>query len=294
MSEDRPPISRPIKRAVRQRCGFGCVICGRPLYQYDHVAPYSEVLEHEAENIVCLCNDHHGEKTDGLLPADAVIAANQNPHNLQAGESPPQLLHYYGFDCEAVVGSNICRFSWPVLPFVPLIVDDTPIILFRIEDGQLLLTVQLFDAQNNLLLQVLDNELVYSVDPWDVEFVGKTLTVRNAPRDIFVGITFEPPSRVVIDRGHVWRNGAELAIAPHEFRLVPNVKMRGNEAAGFPIVIGVGRTPRGMAAVVLVDSSRRQFGSAADEGRVLKMHGLETGYDPPILTLGGEPIDETQ
>jgi len=30
-------IPLPIQREVRQRCGFGCVICGTLLYEYDHI-----------------------------------------------------------------------------------------------------------------------------------------------------------------------------------------------------------------------------------------------------------------
>ena len=45
----------------------------------------------------------------------------------------------------------------------------------RAEDERLLLTVQLFNENNELLVQVLDNELVYSADQWDVEFVGRAI-----------------------------------------------------------------------------------------------------------------------
>ncbi len=38
----RPKIPLPIQREVRQRCGFGCVICGLPLYDYDHIIGWAE------------------------------------------------------------------------------------------------------------------------------------------------------------------------------------------------------------------------------------------------------------
>ena len=41
------PTSRnmplPIQREVRQRCGFGCVVCGLPLYEYDHLLGWTNV-----------------------------------------------------------------------------------------------------------------------------------------------------------------------------------------------------------------------------------------------------------
>jgi len=59
---ERPAISDPIKREVRQRCGFGCVICGVPIYDYEHMVPHTEVQEHLANNVTLLCPTHHREK----------------------------------------------------------------------------------------------------------------------------------------------------------------------------------------------------------------------------------------
>lgn len=32
-------IPEPVKREVRQACGFGCVFCGHALVEYEHVDP---------------------------------------------------------------------------------------------------------------------------------------------------------------------------------------------------------------------------------------------------------------
>jgi trigger factor len=143
-----------VKRTVRQECAFGCVICGLPLYEYDHIVPYAEVQEHRPENLVLLCPTHRGEKTRGLLSPGAVGDARKSPANARSGESAPYLLNYTGQHCRAILGSNV--HEWPVLAdgmfTVPLLIDDTPIVLFRAEDGQLLLTVQLLDSDNKLLV----------------------------------------------------------------------------------------------------------------------------------------------
>lgn len=69
-------IPRPIQREVRQRCGFGCVICGTPLYEYEHMEEWAEVKRHVAEEITLLCDKHHKEKTNGWLPKEDVRKAN--------------------------------------------------------------------------------------------------------------------------------------------------------------------------------------------------------------------------
>jgi hypothetical protein len=253
MEASRPAIADPVKRLIRQRCGFGCVICGLPLYDYDHLVPWAEVQKHDPDNIVLLCAQHHREKTSGLLPLAAVVAAHKDPLNLRTGASHPYDLSYSGSHCEATIGSN--RHVWPSLAdgdfTVPLLVDDTPIVLFRAEDCHLLLTVQLFNDQNELLVQILDNQLVYSAAPWDVEFVARQLTVRGGPGDIFVRMTFDPPTHVVIDRGRIWRNGVELDIAPEHLMVVNNQNtMSSCSAINCRFGVGIGNLPHGLYGAI--------------------------------------------
>src|SRR5690348_15018177 len=41
--EPRPPITEEKKRQIRKRCGFGCIFCGRPLYEYHHIHGYDPI-----------------------------------------------------------------------------------------------------------------------------------------------------------------------------------------------------------------------------------------------------------
>jgi len=220
-------------------------------------------------NIVLLCAQHHREKTSGLLPLAAVVAAHKSPLNLRTGASHPYDLSYSGTRCEATIGSNL--HVWPSLSdgdfTVPLLVDDTPIVLFRAEDSRLLLTVQLFNDQNELLVQILDNQLVYSAAPWDVEFVGRQLTVRGGPGDIFVRMSFDPPAHVVIDRGRIWRNGVELDIAPEHLMVVNNHNsMSGCSTINCMFGVGIGNLPPGLSGA-----------SRSSRGRTMRLGLLVTG-----------------
>ena len=120
--------------------GFGCVICGSPLYEYDHLIPWSDVHEHEPENLVLLCPQHHAEKTKGFLTVEALASANDNPRNRETGESYPFGLRYEGMHCEALIGGM--QHVWPDmfegLITIPLLINDTPVVGFRAEDDRLL------------------------------------------------------------------------------------------------------------------------------------------------------------
>lgn len=186
----RPEIPASLKHAVRQRCGFGCVVCGLPLYHYEHMVEYHIVEVHELDNLTLLCDRHHREKTSGLLPAQRVREANGNPYNLRSGQSTPHVLHYSGSGCEARIGG--LSHEWPVLPdgqpTVALLVEDVPIVAFMRQDEQLLLTVQLFGEQNEHVVQVIDNELVYSIEPWDIELKSRRHQACRSPSPRLPGV----------------------------------------------------------------------------------------------------------
>src|SRR5450759_3186045 len=140
-----------MQREIRQRCGFGCVICGLPLYDYEHLKGWANVKEHVAADITLLCDRHHREKTGGMLPLEEVVRANADPYNLRTGVSAPYDLHYSGETCEAVVGGNTFtttdRGYGTIM--IPVSIDGIPVLGFVLADGHLLLNLVLFDECNS-------------------------------------------------------------------------------------------------------------------------------------------------
>jgi hypothetical protein len=213
MTNREKEVTDPTKRVVRQRCGFGCVICGRPIYEYDHMYGYTPETADDPVGITLLCDNHHKEKTNKLLPLDKVLAANESPINIQNGVSDPFAVHYAGEQFTVNIGPGtftgtgkyLCAFLWR----------DEEVIAFNLTDeGQLLLTVNLRDRSGNLALSIIDNEMVYSIDPWDVEYVGRTLTVRQALGDIMFELFFEPPSSISLTRATLVNEDVTVKISP--------------------------------------------------------------------------------
>jgi hypothetical protein len=213
-TSNRPPIPDPMKRQVRQRCGFGCVICGKPLYTYEHILGYANVQRHIADELTLLCDQHQRESTNKLLPREHIIRANKDPYNLRKGVSAPYTLHYEGPDCIVDVGANVFSFrdDGYGTEFVALAIDDDPIISFKLDSDHWLLSLNVLDKNGDLILQIADNELTYSIIPWDIELVGHNLIIREAQGEIFLDLLFEPPSRIKIQRGHLLHNGIEVEI----------------------------------------------------------------------------------
>lgn len=254
LGEQAEPTARdiplPIQRAVRQRCGFGCVVCGMPLYEYEHMLGWAKVSRHVAEEITLLCDRHHRERTSGLLPIESVRAANEDPFNLRAGVSKPYDLHYSGDECEAIIGGNAFTIADAGYgtSMAPVVVDEIPLLGFVLAEGHLLLHVNLFDEYNNLVLRIANNQLVYSTSPWDVKLTGRRLEIREGAGRFLIDMTFEVPNKIRIERGRFMLNGVEVVVRP-EYALITNncTLLSGSSAVncGGGLVIGTAEQERG-------------------------------------------------
>jgi len=217
-------IPLPVQREVRQRCGFGCVICGMPLYEYEHLEGWANVHRHVADEITLLCDQHHREKTSGLLPLQAVRAANSAPFNLKEGVSKPFALHFSGAEALVTVGGNVftCTDQGYGTAMVPVSVDGIPLIGLVMADGHLLLNVVAFNEFNEQILHIKNNQLYYSTSPWDIQLVGTRLTIREAHGKILIELQFSPPNEIHVLRGRLLCNGVEVLIRPTHILVTNN------------------------------------------------------------------------
>lgn len=209
--ETRPPIPEATKRVVRQRCGFGCVLCGLPVYQIDHMVDWAEVRSHDPENLTLLCGTHHDAKTRGLLPPQVVQQANQEPWNIKAGFTRPYGL-YFGMADEVEIVMGSVGFRSTVPDMCAVMVDDQPLLAFDRDEDGLGLHLMNFDEYNYPVLSIEHNQLVVGRSNWDVQFVGQVLTIRARRGTIGLRARFEPPARVVIDRARLRFNGVLTSV----------------------------------------------------------------------------------
>lgn len=254
-------IPRPIKREVRQRCGFGCVLCGLPLYEYEHMEGWADVRRHDPKEITLLCSRHHAERTRGLLPIVMVREANARPFNLRSDVTPPFLLHFSGSSPTVVLGSIAFEraMSNTSRAFAPIVVDGEPLVKFRNEDGQLLLSLKAYDRTNKPVLVIDDNELCLHVSgPWDCEFSGKTMTIRGGPQHVFLALEFAVPDTLVVTRGTFLRNGVWIEVDRRGlFVHNTGASIEHLLFSGFDAGIAVGALPADSRAAVCVEPVAR-------------------------------------
>lgn len=212
--ETRPPIPENIKRTVRKRCGYGCVLCGAQPYDYDHIVEYETVKEHTEDNLTLLCKHHHGEKTLKNLPRELIEKANKSPYNLNQEETKSRLLYYTGNNVEVNIGGNIIKYDELIdgFRFVPLRIDDKDIISFTYENGNLLLSFVSYNRENQKILEITNSEVTHATSIWDAEWKANKLTLREGNGRFLLRLTFQTPNILKIDKGFFHFNDTDLLL----------------------------------------------------------------------------------
>jgi hypothetical protein len=191
-------IPEPVKRAVRQRCGFGCVLCGCCIVEYEHFAPpYAEARAHDPAGICLLCPTCHARKTRNLLSERRVREAAATPKCIEQGFSFGELEHNAVPPCIVFCGSLFLRCTTPIA------VNGWP--LLSIEEPEAphapnALSASFFDLQGRPSLLLRKNEWVVLTEQWDVELVSNTVTVRQGAGSIGLRLAFLPGTGIVVDR----------------------------------------------------------------------------------------------
>jgi len=201
-------VPEPIQREIRQRCGFGCVICGLAFYDYEHFDPeFSEARKHDPAGMTLLCSQHNQSKERGRLSTYTVRKANDNPKCLQQGfaneffdfHDQPIRVHFSGlefYDCKHLI----------VINGVPLLSVSPPEQI----GGPIRLSGFLTDSQGRESICIKDNQFSLNAENWDVDTTREVITFREKLRDISLQIRLDPPRGIIIERINMLFRGVRL------------------------------------------------------------------------------------
>ncbi len=170
-------IPEPIKRQVRQKCRFSCVICGLPIYQYDHIEEYYKVLNHDPDNITLLCPNHHDSKGKGIISKEYV--RERTAKAKCRDETAFNKIHFDKINL--LFGNNLIAG----LPGYAFKVFDKDFLSFSYKE-RLTIDAELYDHKGNIILKIVDSEyqVLMSEEVWDIRIKGnKIITIQNAPRN---------------------------------------------------------------------------------------------------------------
>lgn len=189
----RPAIPESIERAVRQKCFFGCVLCGAPVYDYDHIEEYAKVREHEASNLTLLCPNHHRDKTSGRLSTEIIKRGDAQPFNAARATTTPYGL-VGGENVDLTIGTN--EFG-PTRSGVAIQVNGGTYLRHDFEGNWMVLSGIITDAAGEILFRLRSGAIEAATKVWDFTYIGTRLTMRSAASSVVLDATITNNSLTV-------------------------------------------------------------------------------------------------
>ncbi|MBQ4825527.1 SEC-C domain-containing protein [Leisingera sp. HS039] len=184
-------------RTIRQEAGFGCVICGHAICDYEHIDPvYSEAKSHDAGRMTLLCKRCHGNVTSKLWSKEKVWEHKSKP-----------ACHRDGFS------HGIFDFSgeMPIVKLGPvtakncdyiLTIKNEPVLWFNPPEengGPIRLNADFRNSGGKSILKIEDNEWRSDAENWDVEQTCNALIFRNGPGSVALKLRVVPRSKIIVE-----------------------------------------------------------------------------------------------
>ncbi len=202
-------IPNDIKRKIRLASGFGCVVCGFAIYQYEHVMPdFADAESHDPNAITLLCATCHDQVTRGIWSKDKVVNAMRNPRTKQAGYSRFQL----DIDSESNLLVQIGNKRFGGVKDI-ILIDSFPILSIRPPEesnSPPLINASFYDQNGDLIAQIIDNEWHGSTSTFDIEAVGNRISIRNTEKKIDLEVTVQTPNGIAVEKLFLRYRGKEI------------------------------------------------------------------------------------
>lgn len=191
-------IPESIKRRIRIRCGFGCVVCGNLITVYEHIDPeFHEAREHNENCITLLCNTCHGNVTSRIWSKEKILEANASPKCLEKG--------YSKFSMDVSKGpftvqmGGVCFINTPSILRVfehELLTITKP----EVQDSPPVISASFYDSRGFLVACIYKNELLQNNRAFDVEQTGPRILFRSAPGKIDLKLRILHRNHLVIEK----------------------------------------------------------------------------------------------
>lgn len=212
-----------VKRAVRQRCRFGCVVCGLGVYDYEHIDPeFKDAKDHDPNQIALLCPSCHAKVTRGQWSKSKIKAALQSPKAAEAGYAK-EFFDFTGGHPEVIFGGNTLRNCR-----VPIMVQGAPLIsITPPEDpsAPFELSANFSDRFGAPTLSIENNEWRVWSDNWDVEVKGPCITIVSRNRESSLRLRALPPNALAVEQ-------LEMSLGVYRFSCTPERLVIHTQAGG--------------------------------------------------------------
>ena len=234
-------IPEAVRRAVREECGYCCVMCGRLNCDYEHIEPYHVVQSHDVENIALLCIECHGEVTRNRISKSEVDRARRSPFYLHDKGHPSYRMPLTR-NADVDIGGN---------QFTGIDLNSSPVCFYYLpngsylfaewRDGIPLFTGEVHNINGKCVLAIEENTLTLRVGTfWDFRFEGSSFKLWAGTRQVLCELQISA-STLGVRRMRALCPYAAVDISESEVRMYAgrtDYVVSGNVFAGFDITPG--------------------------------------------------------
>ncbi len=294
-------IPTSIKKEIRSFCGYGCVICGNAIYQYEHIDPlFQDAREHNPSNMALLCGSCHDNVTRGIWSKQRVKEARDNPCCAQKGFSSLKLDVCAGGEFIIKIGNT----EFVDLQTIIQIDDENLLSISQPESDNSppRICAKFYDRFNKMAGKIINNEWFGSSDAFDIETRGHTISVRSKEKEVDLVLSIVPPNILHIDQMHMHFKGTTISGSSKDGFIastgrstinIPSDPIRIKKAP-FWLFIRDGRVSLGSDAVIDYlgpdgEKAKLSGNYEVNNATLSFLDQHETGEDPPP---GGNPQDK--
>lgn len=202
-------IPEDIKLEIRRRSKFGCVVCRCGVYQYEHILPeFRDATEHDPSMMCLLCGQCHDRVTRGRLSKQTIMKEYQLVQLSDSVKRPYEELDLSTKSMTITIGS--ATFNSPECI---LMINDEPILsVTPPKDGSAFPTISgvFYDRHGNESFRITENEWEGPTDAWDIQVVGKTITVKTENDCTALKLDIDPPQSITISELNMFKDNCHI------------------------------------------------------------------------------------
>ena len=200
-------IPNDIKFKVRENDGYGCVICGSLIVEYEHIEPeFCNALAHNANCITLLCPTHHAQVTKKQISKNAIKKFKSSPYCIKHGSGKMQIYpNTEAFNIK--IGSN--SFSGTT---IALMIHNKPMIWFETESDHILLNAIFYNLNNENIGYINKNEFIGLSKNYDIKIEGSEIQINSAKNKISLNLDINPEEPITFKRLKMRYNGVTVEL----------------------------------------------------------------------------------
>jgi len=211
-------IPESVKRQVRQRSKFGCVVCRAGVSHYEHINPeFKDARSHDPQHICCLCGACHDKVNRKIYSKEFIAHKYSEIQTSDDSEAPHDFFDMHTGESQLLFGGQTNEFT---PSFVFSVYGESVFrVVSRPGEGEGSIYACFTDAHGQEVMRIDGNQWIAFDKAWDVNIVGPKITISSDKNRIVFQLRVEPPGKIAIEHLDMRFGLAHLMATEHNLLL---------------------------------------------------------------------------